>query len=657
MRYGPSRVLGFGLIVAALAGHALGADDDAPPIGRGLGQPVPSFALTNVRTGKPLDLSHDGGAKATVVVFLGTDCPVGNLYLPRLNELSAAWASQGVALWGINSNASESAEAVAEHARKFELAFPVLRDPDGKVASSLQALRTCEALVIDSKSVLRYRGAIDDQYQVGLRRERAESRPYLADAVDAVLGGREPETPSTSVDGCPIERDKDLASGRKPLDRVRPPSAEIVAAYEQIEGAELPEVGDVTYAHDVAPIVQARCQSCHRPGQVGPFSLLTFEDARRWGSGIHEVVDNRRMPPWHADPRHGSFSNDRHLPPRERATLLAWVEDGCPSGDLTQAPPNPTFAEGWSIGQPDQVFAIPAPYTVPAEGVVAYQRFRVKTGFTEDKWIQAAEARPGDWRTVHHIIVYMLDPSAADDSKKLSHLCGYAPGDMPSRFPEGIAKRIPAGAELIFELHYTPNGKMTIDRSAVGFVYASKSPEREAITRGIANNKFEIAPGDGNSEVRSSITVRQDSVLLSFMPHMHLRGKDFKYTATFPDGTSEVLLSVPAYDFNWQSYYTLAEPRKLPKGTRIDCVAHFDNSSANPANPDPTATVHWGDQTWEEMMIGYVDYVIDAPIAPRQATAEPASSGQLLGKLLLKRFQQKAAQQGRARAATGSDRP
>jgi peroxiredoxin/mono/diheme cytochrome c family protein len=650
MAHGPARwAVGIGILVAGLAGSAR-ADEESPPIGRGVGERVASFELTDVLSGQSRDLARDGGSKATVLVFLGTDCPVGNLYLPRLNELAATYASKGVALWGINANASESAATVADHARKFHLSFPVLKDSDGHVATALQALRTCEALVIGADGVLHYRGAIDDQYQVGLRKDSEQTRHHLALAIDAVIDGHEPDTTSTTVDGCPIERPKDQANGRKPLDRVRPPSAEIVSAYEQIEGKDLPDVGDVTYARDVAPILQARCQSCHRPGQVGPFSLLTYDDAKRWGSGIHEVVDNRRMPPWHADPRHGTFANDRHLSPSQRATLLAWVEDGCPAGDLGQAPPNPEFSDGWSIGEPDQVFEIPAPYTVPADGVLAYERFRVKTHFTEDRWVQAAEARPGDRNVVHHIIVYLLDPSAADDSKKFTHLCGYAPGDMPSRFPDGIAKRIPAGAELVFELHYTPNGKMTIDRSAVGFVFAKTPPEREAITRGIANHKFEIAPGDANSEVHSSITVRQDSVLLSFMPHMHLRGKDFKYTATFPDGTSEVLLSVPAYDFNWQSYYTLAEPRKMPKGTRIDCVAHFDNSSANPANPDPQATVHWGDQTFEEMMIGYIDYVIDEPIAERKITDRPATTGQLLGKLLLKRFQQRAAQQARASA-------
>ncbi len=247
----------------------------------------------------------------------------------------------------------------------------------------------------------------------------------------------------------------------------------------------------------------------------------------------------------------------------------------------------------------------------------------MKTNFKEDVWIQAAEARPTDREVVHHIIVYLLNKEG--DRKRPEHLCGYAPGDMPTVLPPGVGKKIPAGSTLLFELHYTPIGKMKVDRSKVGFIFSKEPVERLAITHGIANHKFEIPPGADDHEVVSTQTLHQDVLLLAFMPHMHIRGKDFSYTATYPDGREERLLSVPNYDFNWQSYYRLAEPLRLPKGTKITCVAHYDNSPSNRAltSENIADTVHWGDQTWEEMMIGYIDYIPDEPVeasdAPRRS--------------------------------------
>jgi peroxiredoxin/mono/diheme cytochrome c family protein len=595
---------------------ALGAGAEETDLSRGIGRRAADFTLTDVATGQPVRLYGFAGKKAAVLVFTGTNCPVGNKYMPRLAELNRQFAPRGVVFLAINSNDSETTEAIAAHAREYGLEFPVLKDPGQRVADALEAERTCEALVLDGEAVIRYRGAIDDQYGTGGSSRPAPRKSYLVEALQAVLEGREVETTATSVDGCPIERAPKVATGRAPLRRVRSPSAEQAALRDEIEGP-LPEVGPVTYAGEVAAILQNRCQSCHRPGQVGPFALLTYEDAKRWAASIEEVVADRRMPPWHADPRHGRFANDRHLSPRERATLLAWVEQGAPLGDAAKGPPARSFPEGWTIGTPDQVFELPKDYVVKAEGVLNYQRFRVPTNFEKDVWVQAAEARPGDRSVVHHIIVY-VDDHRGDRLRRQRpmHLCGYAPGDMPSVYPSGVAKRIPAGSDLIFEMHYTPNGKIRVDRSSVGLIFAKEPVTRQAITRGIANQRLRIPALDPNFEVRSAFTFKEDSILLSFMPHMHLRGKDFLYTAVFPDGRRETLLSVPAYDFGWQSYYILQEPRKLPAGTRIECVAHYDNSPDNPANPDPNREVGWGEQTWDEMMIGYVDYVVDRPVSP-----------------------------------------
>jgi peroxiredoxin len=607
------------MALLALAMAAVARADEAP-IGRMVGRQVPDFSLIDVRTGKPDSLFRHGalGKKAAILFFEGIDCPNSNAYLPRLAELADAYRDKGVVVFVINSNASESAADAARHAEEYKLRVPVLKDERNVVADQFLVDRTCEALIVDGHARLRYRGAIDDQIGVGVRRAKA-GRCYLAEALDAVLAGGEVETTATSVAGCVLERAQ--ANPKASLPRVRPAAPEIV---EALKGIEAPvEVGAVTYAADVAPIIREKCQECHRPRQPAPFSLLGYDDARRRSGTIREVVEDRRMPPWHADPRFGDFANDRRLTSRERATFVAWVDQGTPLGNPEDLPAPKAWPEGWGVGEPDVVFRMSEPYIVPAQGVVRYQYFRVSTGFAEDRWIQSIEARPGDPSVVHHIIVY-LDDKRPDRRGMGEHLGGYAPGDMPTICPPGTGKRIPAGSDLVFQVHYTPMGKVREDRSSVGFTFAKTPPTRRAITHGIANSRFRIPAGDGNHEVASHFTFREDSHLLSFMPHMHLRGKDFKYTARYPDGTSELLLSVPAYDFAWQSYYRLAGPKAMPKGTTIDCVAHFDNSANNPSNPDPMKPVRWGDQTWEEMMIGYIDYVPDAPIDPKAGGDEKA---------------------------------
>jgi peroxiredoxin len=606
------------MLVATLGLCSMARSADESSIGRGVGKVVADFTLRDVTTGKDVSLYGFRGKKAAVIVFGGVDCPVGNLYMPRLAELAKTYRDHGVVFLLINANAQESAARVAEHAKSHALDFPVLKDDRNVVADQLMIERTCEAVVLDASAVMRYRGAIDDQYGLGARRSEPSKR-FVADALDAILAAKPVETSASTVVGCPIDRvaSKDTAL-KNP--RIRPAAAEIVAARKEEETKAPVTVGAVTYAADVAQILQNKCQSCHRPKQAAPFSLLSYDDAKRWSGSIQEVVEDRRMPPWHADPRYGHFENDRSLSARERAVLLAWVEQGTPLGDPARIPPPRTFVEGWTIGKPDVVFSIPE-QTVQAQGTVNYMYFRVPTGFTEDKWVSAIEPRPGDRAVVHHIIIFL------DDKKgRREHLAGYAPGEMPSIFPPGVAKRIPAGSDLVFQVHYTPVGKIKLDQSIVGFTFANEAPKYRAVTRGIAQQRFQIPPGAANHEVRSSMTFNADARLLSFMPHMHLRGKDFVYTAVYPDGRREILLSVPAYDFAWQSYYRLAEPKIMPKGAKIECVAHFDNSEGNLANPDPKATVRWGDQTYEEMMIGYIDYIPDAPIDAKPAAAKSASA-------------------------------
>ncbi len=400
--------------------------------------------------------------------------------------------------------------------------------------------------------------------------------------------------------------------------------AALTGAVSSLRAADEAKKTDVTYAKDVSRIMQDSCQVCHHKGTAAPFSLLTYDDAKRKAKSIRDAVADNRMPPWHADPHFGKFSNDRRLKADQKQKLLAWIDADCPKGDEKDMPAAKEYADGWVIGKPDVIFELPKEQTIQAEGVVDYQYFVSKTNFKEDVWVQAAEARPGNRAVVHHIIVSFRDPKAprrerggggGGDGIGQNMIVGTAPGDMPQIFKPGMARKIPAGSELIWQMHYTPTGKPEKDRSQVGFIFykGKNPPEHAALTRGIMNPELIIPAGAPNQKFESEWLVRQDAVIFSFMPHMHVRGKDFEYKAIYPDGRTEVLLSVPKYDFNWQTMYRLETPLKLPKGTRIHCTAHFDNSAKNPANPDPTKEVRWGDQTWEEMLIGWVDYYVLNP--------------------------------------------
>lgn len=529
--------------------------------------------------------------KAVVLVFLGVECPLSNQFVPVLAGLHKEYKDKGIAFVGINANAQDSRERVAMHARQHAIPFPVGKDIGNKVADEIGARRTPEAFVIDSTCTIRYQGRIDDQFGIGYARAGKPTRCDLAAALDEILSGKAVSVPRTDATGCRIGR-----------------------------VAKPKEDGHVTYAKQISRILQKNCQECHRSGRIGPMSLLTFDDALAWSDTIREVVSEGRMPPWHADPRYGKFSNDRGLSQQDKETLLAWLDNGTPRGDGKDLPPPRRFPEGWSIGKPDLIVQMPRAYDVPAKtpkGGVPYQFFTVDPGFEEDRWVQRAEARPDAAAVVHHIVVFIqqrgefFNPEAPG-----AVLCGTAPGDMPLELADGLAKKVPAGAKLVFQMHYTPNGKAQRDQSSVAIVFAKKPPRHRVLTVPIYNPRFisrldRIPAGAENYKIEAEHVFEQDAHLLHFMPHMHLRGKDFLYEAIYPNGKKEILLSVPRYDFGWQSVYRLAEPLAMPKGTKLHCVAHFDNSSKNPNNPDPKKAVYWGDQTWEEMGIGWIDYYLD----------------------------------------------
>jgi hypothetical protein len=375
---------------------------------------------------------------------------------------------------------------------------------------------------------------------------------------------------------------------------------------------------------------------------------LSYSDARPWASAIRRKVITRAMPPWHADPAYGTFRNDLRLSDREIDTIVRWVDGGAREGDPATAPARPTFADGWQIGTPDVVFQMDHAFEIEARGAIEYQYFEVPTRFAEDKWIQAAEVRPGDRAHVHHVIVYVNAPGHIERPNVFSvtpvldgrpaapsfrptpggaaasaairarnpdaMLVNWAVGEDAPVYMPGIARRVPAGSTLTFQVHYTTNGTPGRDRSKIGLIFAKEPPRRELRTGTIANPLLAIPPGAASHPVESEATFTADTTIWSLHPHMHLRGKDMTYTAIYPDGRQEILLRVPAFDFGWQTDYWLADPIALPKGTTVRVSAHFDNSAGNRANPDPTRTVRWGDQTWEEMMIGFFTYTVE-PVA------------------------------------------
>jgi len=374
----------------------------------------------------------------------------------------------------------------------------------------------------------------------------------------------------------------------------------------------------VTFTKDVAPILYKSCVECHRPTMFAPMSLLTYDDARPYARSIKQRVVSRIMPPWGADPAHGEFKNDPRLSQAEIDTIAAWVDGGAVKGNDADLPKAPRFAEGWTIGKPDAVFTMEEEYDIPATGVIPYQYLRVPTHLTEDKWIQAIEIRPSANAQVHHVLAYTQpagQPINQGGALGPTNIGGVTPNKPGITFEPGVARLLRGNSDLIMQMHYTTNGKAAKDRTRIGVIYAKQPPTKLQAGGMVLQPRFVIPAYDGNAEVKGTTTLQRDTVMTSLTPHMHVRGKDMTYIAHYPDGTDEVLLSVPKYDFNWQITYELKTPKVLPKGTIVEVIAHYDNSAANKFNPDPSKDVKWGDQTFEEMMIGFWSTVVPVPVA------------------------------------------
>lgn len=546
----------------------------------GVGRLAPDLAATAL-DGKPFKLSTHAAGRPTVIAITSTSCPVSRKYLPELAR--QAKANPDFAWVFVNPLTTDTRADMAKAAT--ELGGAYLPDTAGTVAATLGATSTADVFVLDRQRTVVYRGAVDDRYGPGFSKDVA-TRTYLADALSAVVAGKPVSVPATTAPGC----DLDLSPAKgEPL---------------------------VTYHNRVSRIVQQHCLECHRTGGVGPFPLETREQLLGHKGMVKRVISDSTMPPWFA--KGGHWANDRSLTTADKQAILDWLTAGGPGGEPTDAPTPTRFPEGeWTIGTPDKVYQVPKPFKVKAEGTMPYQVAEVDTGLTEDAWVQGFEVKPTAPAVVHHVLVFALTPGegksrlerlAQAAEERRGFFAAYVPGNASQVYPEGFAKKLPKGGRLRFQIHYTPNGTATEDQVKVGVKWAKGPPKHELKVTGVANPRIRIPAGAAAHEETAVIRLPFDAVVTAFMPHMHVRGAACRYEATAPGGSRVTLLDIPRYDFNWQLRYQPAESVRLVKGTVLRFAAVFDNSANNPANPDPTRVVTWGQQTSDEMLLGYVEY-------------------------------------------------
>lgn len=546
---------------------------------------LPAFAappsLSSIDN-QPIQWQSD--SKLRVYAFLGCDCPVAKLYGRRLEDLRQQFDLRGVEWIGVISNPQDSVDDIREFVKEVELQFPFVKDEDQSLAQAWKITRTAEVLLVNSQHEILYRGRIDDQYAPGISRSKT-TREDLADAIRSLLDGKTPDIAVTEPVGCKIAYTKSSN-----------PSSD-------------PNAVKVTYADDVAAVFNKHCTECHRQGEIGPFDITDTAELQGWSEMILETIDTGRMPPWHADPAHGSFKNSRSISTEEIDIVRQWVRAGAPLGDTSKLSPPKLSEQGWRLGrEPDLVAQMNStPYSIPASGSVDYQYFVVDPKITEDRWVASAQVIPGDPSVVHHAIVFIRPPDDAEFIG-IGWLTAYVPGQVATRFPEGFARKIPAGSKLVFQMHYTPNGKATSDLSKIGLTFVDESKvTNEVFTVVGIDQDFEIPPGADNYSVVAKVPrFPKDGQLLAVSPHMHVRGKSFELRARRNSNT-EVLLSVPRYDFNWQHTYEWIDKIPLADIEGLEFTATFDNSEANPTNPAPGQFVMWGDQTWEEMAVAFFE--------------------------------------------------
>lgn len=557
---------------------------------------VDDFRLLD-HQGRSYQLHRQRTNKVVVLISTANGCPTIKEAAPKIKALREKFASQGVLFLMINGNRQDDRDSIAKEAKELGLDVPILKDTVQLVTSALGIEKTAEAICIKPADwTIVYRGAIEES-----------SKNYLEDALTRFLAGKKVSPAQTVAQGTPIDfaAAKELAA--KPI----------------------------SYVDDVAPILQKSCVACHSPGNIGPFAMSSYEKVKGWSSMIEEVLLTQRMPPWHADPHYGAFANERALSPEHAHTLAQWIKQGAPRGegeDPLVAKPAP-IAEPWPLGQPDYVVKFPKAEEIPANGVFNYRHITVRSPISSNAWLRAAVIKPGNRKVVHHVLVTVMSQTelraqAAGQRRSgggvQGYFAAYVPGYDAVAYPEGTGKLLPAGSMIVFQMHYTETGKPETDLTEMGLYLCKQKPAVELKTKSAYNLAFNIPPGVPEHESVAEYKFTKDALLYELSPHMHLRGSWFKYEAVYPDGKSEVLLSVPNYDFKWQHLYRLAKPKRMPAGTRLVCKGAHDNSPQNPDNPDATKAVTFGEQTFDEMFIGYINYA-DAP--PSRGVVKSAGGG------------------------------
>ncbi|MGI9471282.1 MAG: redoxin domain-containing protein [Rubripirellula sp.] len=543
-------------------------------------------------SGRLRRLGECGDTKGVVVTFLSTQCPISNGYLPRLNELAKQYSPLGIEFYGVVSDPSVSCSAATSHRQAYDIRFPVLFDGSGELRLALSPTHTPQTFVLNSAGRKLYSGAIDDRYmRVGQKKDVA-AIDYLEDAINSVVNGNAIARPITKPVGCLLE---------DPPNKI--------------------QTGDVTYTRDIAPIIQANCSSCHRPGQSAPFPLLTYDDVSGHANQILEVTHSRFMPPWKPAPGFTRFLDELRLSKHELSLLKSWVDSGKPQGDSSDLPAPVKYADGWKLGQPDLVLSMQDLFPIPARGPDIRQYFVIPTGIVEDRLIAAIEFRPGTPQAVHHASFFLdthhsgrkldqADPSPGYEGfggprfESQGTLSSWFPGMTPRRLPTGMGRLFPAGSDIVAELHYVTTGKPEQDRSTIGLHFARSSAKQVVVEVQVGNKKINIPGGAERHLERAMYRLPVDTTLLDMVPHMHVLGREMKVWTRSPDGSTTPLMWIKDWDFNWQSQYSFAQPIHLSKGTELIVDAWYDNSAKNPLNPNsPPKTVRWGDDSTDEMLL------------------------------------------------------
>jgi hypothetical protein len=578
-------ILGLATLLVCLAESHAQAAEAAPSEPR---QEVGDFALLD-QNGRFHQLRRQHDARAVVLMIAGNGCPVVRQNVSKLQALRRRFPE--VQFWMLDANPQDDAASILAETREFGVTLPVLKDESQMVAQSLGIKRTAEIVAIGAKDWrVFYRGALDDQMVQGAVKTAA-TEPYLEQALRAFLASKPIAVSNTSAAGCLVHYDWALDV---PADQI-------------------------SYARHIAPILQRKCVSCHSAGNIGPFAMSSYSKVRGFSDQIREEILSQRMPPWSADLHYGAFQGDRSLTPAEAQTLVRWIDAGLPRGSsgedpLAEVAKSQIKPEEWVLGRPDYIVTPSHRMEIPATGVVDYITNVVDCPIAGDAWLKGVVVRPDNRQVLHHVIVYLEYPQGYPGSDRWEDkwLVGWAPGAKPSFYPDGTGKFLPKGCKLRFQLHYTPYGKEATDLTELGLYVQAQRPATELQMRGVASLDFNIPPRAPDSRTLAILDLSRDTLIYELAPHMHKRGSWFRYEALYPDGAYEVLLSVPHYNFNWQHTYRFRDPKRVPAGTRILCTGGFDNSRSNPDNPDPNKSVRWGDQSFDEMFIGFMT-VSDAP--------------------------------------------